>query len=272
LVVQLAAAQKIAITWTTWALAAAVPGLISLAVVPLIVYRMCPPGLAKTPEGPALARAALIDLGPMSRAERVMAATSAALLLAWIAGPALALEPTAAALIAIAVLLATGTLSWDALLREREAWNTFVWFGALLMMANFLGQLGLVTWFTGHVAARFEGVGWVAAFAGLSVTYFYTHYFFASNTAHAGAMYAPFLAMAIAVGAPPLVAALVLAFFTSLCACTTHYGTPPGPILFGSGYVRLSTWWVTGAAISVVHIAIWLGLGPAWWRLLGLWK
>jgi DASS family divalent anion:Na+ symporter len=254
-----------------WAVAAAVPGLVSLTLVPLIVYRLCPPGLARTPEAPALARAALRDLGTMTRAEWVMAATSVSLLIGWIAGPALALDPTGAALIAIAVLLATGTLSWDELLGEREAWNTFVWFGALLMMANALGQLGLVGWFTTHLAVRFDGLTWVPAFVGLAVTYFYTHYLFASNTAHAGAMYAPFLAMAIAMGTPPLLAALVLAFFTSLCACTTHYGTPPGPILFGSGNVPLSTWWKTGAVISIVHIVIWLGIGAAWWRLLGLW-
>jgi DASS family divalent anion:Na+ symporter len=271
LVVQLAANQGVRITWTMWALAAAVPGLVSLVVVPLIVYRICPPGVARTPEAPALARAALKALGPMSRAEWMMAITSAVLLVAWATGPWLGLDPTAAALIAIAALLVTGILSWDELLREREAWNTFVWFGALVMMANFLGQLGLVTWFSGQVGQRFEGIGWIPGFLGLSLTYFYTHYFFASNTAHASAMYAPFLALAIALGTPPLPAALILAFFTNLCACTTHYGTPPGPILFGSGYVRLSTWWTAGAVISVVHIAIWLGIGVVWWRALGLW-
>jgi DASS family divalent anion:Na+ symporter len=84
-------------------------------------------------------------------------------------------------------------------------------------------------------------------------------------------MFAPFLAVALALGAPPLLAALLLAFFSSLFASLTHYGTAPAPILFGSGHVALGTWWRVGLAVSVVNIAIWLGIGSAWWKLLGLW-
>jgi DASS family divalent anion:Na+ symporter len=84
-------------------------------------------------------------------------------------------------------------------------------------------------------------------------------------------MYAPFLAVAIGLGAPPLLAAMILAFFSSLFASLTHYGTAPAPILFGSGNVSLGAWWKTGLVVSVVNIAIWLGIGAAWWKALGLW-
>ena len=84
-------------------------------------------------------------------------------------------------------------------------------------------------------------------------------------------MYAPFLAVALALGAPPLLAALVLAFFSNLMASLTHYGTAPAPILFGSGHVTLAAWWRVGALVSVVNIAIWLGVGAVWWKILGLW-
>ena len=271
LVVQFAANQGITISWATWALAAVVPGLISLAVVPLVVFRVCRPARTLTADARTLAKTALSDLGPMKSSELIMAITSLCLLIAWIVGPSIALDTTAAALIAIAVLLVAGVLAWDDLLREKEAWNTFIWFSVIVMMAGFLGQLGLVGWFSRQTASAFQGIGWVTGFLGLSLVYFYTHYFFASNTAHAGAMYAPFLGVALALGAPPLLAALVLAFFSNLCACTTHYGTPPGPVLFGSGYVPLSTWWKAGAIISVLHIIIWLTIGALWWRLLGLW-
>ena len=75
----------------------------------------------------------------------------------------------------------------------------------------------------------FGGYGWVSAFLGLSLVYFYSHYFFASNTAHVSAMYAPFLGVALVVGTPPLLAALVLGFFSNLFSSMTHYGTGPGP-------------------------------------------
>jgi len=84
-------------------------------------------------------------------------------------------------------------------------------------------------------------------------------------------MYAPFLAVALALGTPPLLAALALGFSSNLFASLTHYGTAPAPILFGSGNVSLGAWWKVGAIVSVVNIAIWVGIGAAWWRLLGLW-
>jgi DASS family divalent anion:Na+ symporter len=271
LLVQLALDQGIAITWGMWALAAVVPGAVSLLVVPLVIYLLRPPDAAHTPDAPATARAMLAKLGPITRNERVMAVISILLLAAWILGAVLGLDVTAAALLAVAALLLTGALRWDDACCEQEAWTTFIWFATLLMMASYLGEFGLITWFTARVGPLFSGIGWVTGLVGLSLVYFYSHYFFASITAHVSAMFAPFLAVALALGAPPLLAALLLAFFSSLFASLTHYGTAPAPILFGSGHVALGTWWRVGLAVSVVNIAIWLGIGSAWWKLLGLW-
>ena len=210
-------------------------------------------------------------MGPMGRQERVMATVAIVLLIAWIVGSSIGLDPTAAALLAVATLVVTGVLRWDDLMRESEAWNTFVWFATLVMMATYLGQFGLTSWFTERVQSVFDGIGWIAGFLGIVLVYFYTHYFFASITAHVSAMYAPFLAVAIAVGVPPVFAALVLGFSSNLCASLTHYGTAPAPILFSGGHVSLGEWWRVGLIVSVVNLAIWVGIGSIWWRVLGLW-
>ena len=219
-----------------------------------------------------MARAALAALGPMSRGERIMSVVSACMLVAWIFGSRFGVDATSAALIAFAVLLLTGVLDWEDVLREREAWNTFVWFAVLVMMAGFLGQLGVITAFSAQVTSALgNSTNWIPGFLGLSLAYFYAHYFFASNTAHVGAMFAPFLVVALALGTPPMLATLVLAFFSNLFACLTHYGTAPGPVLFSSGHVPITTWWKAGAILSVVHIAIWLVVGGWWWKVLGHW-
>jgi DASS family divalent anion:Na+ symporter len=101
--------------------------------------------------------------------------------------------------------------------------------------------------------------------------YFYSHYFFASNTAHVASMYGAFLGVAVVLGAPPVLAALVLAYFSNLFASMTHYGCGPAPVLFGTGYVPVGTWWRMGLLISVINIVIWVGIGGAWWKVLGLW-
>jgi divalent anion:Na+ symporter, DASS family len=270
LIVQLAADQGISLTWSRWALAAALPGAVSLIVVPILIYWVYPRDSGAR-DAPHVAAAELAQLGPVRPAEWLIAGLAVILLGAWIAGPSIGIDTTAAALVAIAVLLVTGVLRWDDIAGNGEAWNTFVWFASLFTMATYLGQFGLIAWFTDQARSTFAAAGWTTGFAGLVIVYFYSHYFFASNTAHVGAMYAPFLAVAVALGTPPVLAALALGFSSSLFASLTHYGTGPAPIFFGSGHVPLASWWRVGAIVSIVNIAIWIGVGAAWWRMLGLW-
>jgi DASS family divalent anion:Na+ symporter len=197
--------------------------------------------------------------------------TFALLLVLWVLSGPLGIHTTATALLGLVVLLVTGVLSWEDVLRERGAWDTLVWFSALVMMASFLTELGLIPWFSETVGVWFGEVGWVTGFLALSLIYFYSHYFFASNTAHVSAMYAPFLGVALALGTPPMLAALVLAFFSNLFSSMTHYGTGPAPVLFGAGYVEVREWWRLGLVVSLVNLAVWVGVGGLWWRVLGLW-
>lgn len=56
------------------------------------------------------------------------------------------------------------------------------------------------------------------------LVYFYSHYFFASLVAHIGSMYSAFLVLMVALGAPPVISALTLGFFSNLMGGLTHYG------------------------------------------------
>jgi DASS family divalent anion:Na+ symporter len=115
------------------------------------------------------------------------------------------------------------------------------------------------------------GFEWLAGFFFIALIYFYSHYLFASNVGHITAMYAPFLIVAIALGTPPELAALVLGFFSSLFGGLTHYGSGPAPILFGTGYVTIGQWWKMGAIVGFINIVIWMVIGGFWWKILGLW-
>jgi len=271
LAAELASAQGIEITWVGWALAALVPGLVSLAVVPWVLYRLFPPEVRETPEARSLAKEHLRELGPMQSHEWIMLGCFGLLIGLWVLAGPLGVHTTTTALLGLVVLLITGVLSWGDVLRETGAWDTLVWFSALVMMASFLTELGLIPWFSEAVGGLFGGYGWVGAFLGLGLVYFYSHYFFASNTAHVSAMYAPFLGVALVVGTPPLLAALVLGFFSNLFSSMTHYGTGPAPVLFGAGYVEVSDWWRLGFVVSLVNLVIWIGVGGLWWKALGLW-
>jgi DASS family divalent anion:Na+ symporter len=269
---KLAGDLKVNITWVGWALAAVVPGVVALLLIPFIIYRLHRPEITETPEAVEMAKGHLRDLGPVKRQEWMMLGVFVLLLVLWIFVKQLGdLNATTSALTGLAVLLISGVLTWEDIKAETGAWDTLVWFAALVMMASFLNKLGMVPWFSKSMGGMVAGKGWIAAFLVLALVYFYSHYFFASNTAHVASMYAAFLGVSIVAGAPPVLAALVLAFFSNLFAGMTHYGTGPAPVLFGTGYVELGTWWRTGLIVSVVNIVIWVGLGGLWWKVLGLW-
>jgi DASS family divalent anion:Na+ symporter len=271
LAAEFAGQQGIAISWGSWLAAAIVPGLISLIVIPMVIHALHPPTIRHTPQARVAAREQLSALGPLRREEGVLLVTFAALVGAWAFSGALGIDNTVAAFGAIAVLLLTRVLLWDQVAREHEAWNTFVWFAALIMMASELARLGVPKWFAGVVGGVVGDVHWAVGFIGISLAYFYSHYLFASNTAHISAMYAAFLAIALTLGTPPLFAALTLAFFSNLFAGLTHYSAATAPIFFAGGYVSASTWWKIGFLVSLVNIPIWLLLGGLWWKVLGLW-
>jgi divalent anion:Na+ symporter, DASS family len=231
LAVEFAAAQGVQITWGQWAIAASVPGLISLITVPYILYRLNPPEIKNTPEAAEMAKGKLKEMGGVKTPEWIMLAAFVMLIALWIFGDNWAINATTTAFVGLGLLLLTGVLSWGDILNERGAWDTLVWFAALVMMASFLNSLGLIPWFSDRMGSAVGGFAWVPAFLILALVYFYSHYFFASCTAHVSAMYPAFLVVAIVVGTPPLLAALVLAFFSNLFAGTTHYGTGPAPCL-----------------------------------------
>ena len=269
---KLAGDLKVTLTWGGWALAALVPGMVALIVVPFLLYKLMRPEITETPEAVEMAKGKLTDLGPIKRQEWMMLGVFVMLLVLWIFAKQLGdINATTSALAGLAVLLLTGVLNWDDIKAETGAWDTLVWFAALVMMASFLNKLGMVPWFSKTMGGMVAGHGWLFAFLVLALVYFYSHYFFASNTAHVASMYAAFLGVSIVAGAPPVLAALVLAFFSNLFAGMTHYGTGPAPVLFGTGYVELGPWWRMGLLISVVNIVIWVGVGGLWWKVLGLW-
>lgn len=259
------------ISWTMWALAAAVPGVIGALVVPYVVYRLCPPSVQDTKAAQALAAERLRSMGPVARAERVMLAVFALVLTLWLSGEWHGISATAVAWIGLAVLLLTRVLAWQDVLDEKGAWDALIWFGGLMMLAAQLDKAGFPKAFAGAAAEVVQGWPWWWALAALVIVYLYSHYGFASLVAHVTAMFPAFFAVSIALGAPPLLAALAFGFFSSLNAAITHYGTGPAPIVFGAGYLTQPQWWRIGFVISLVHLAIWLPIGFLWWKVLGLW-
>jgi DASS family divalent anion:Na+ symporter len=263
--------SAIDLNYGVWFLSAIVPALVSLAVIPLMLYRFYPPEIKETPNAVTFAREELEKLGPLSRHEKILLVVFVAVVILWITSRFHGIDSTVIALVGISALLVAGVLSWRDIINETHAWEVFIWYGGLVMMATALGETNIPTLFAQAVASLTTGWSWPVALAVLALVFFYAHYAFASITAHATAMFLPFLAVCIGVGAPAGLTVLLLAYFANLSAGLTHYGTTSAPIYFGLGYVTQKRWWTVGLIASIINIVIWSVVGSVWWKALGWW-
>jgi len=268
MMVELAKGQGIDLDFFTWFKYAVVPGAISLVCLPFLVYKLTSPEIKSTPEAINIAKDSLEKMGKISSAEIKMLTIFILLLFLWSCGKHLKISATLAALIGFSLLILLDVLNWKDLLGVKGAFDTFIWFGALLSIASSLNKLGVSTWIGVSAAEIFANFDWLMALVFLVLMYFYSHYFFASMAAHISALYTPFVVAAISLGAPKIITALVFAYASNLIAGLTHYSSGPAPILYGAGYLSLAKWWQIGAVCSVVNLTIWGVVGSFWWSII----
>lgn len=271
LVQTLAKSSGVNISWGGWFLAALVPGIISLIVVPWLIYKMYPPEIKETPNAKQWAEKELDQMGKMTLPEKLMAVIFIIALVLWMTGSLTKIDASLAAFLTLGLLLVVGVLSWTDVLHETGAWNTLTWFSVLVMMAGSLTTLGFIPWLSSSIGSMLHGMSWFLVLAILIVFFFYSHYLFASSTAHVTAMYSALLAVAISAHVPPMLAALLLGFFGNLNASTTHYASGPAPALFGSGYVPQNKWWSLNLVLGVFYLVVWIGIGSLWIKVIGMW-
>jgi len=262
---------NVEVTWSGWLVAAIVPGLVSCAVVPWVVYRALKPEITRTPEAAAFAARELTDMGRFSRTQWITLGVFVGVGLSWMTSAWHSLDVTFVAFLGLGVLLVSGTMNWEQCVGERSAWNVFVWYGGLLRMGELLNATGITKVFAESVGTLFVGIPWLVVLLAILVIYFYTHYLFASITAHVLAMFPPFVVLLVGIGVPPQLAVFSLLCLANLPAGLTHYGTTTAPILFSLGYVSLGDWWRVGFLVSLANLTIWLSVGFGWWKLLGFW-
>ena len=110
------------VSWTQWAIAAAVPGVASLVLVPWVIFRLCPPALHETYAAQALATERLAAMGPLARREWIMLIVFGLVLALWLTGDWHGVPATSVALLGVSLLLLTRVLEWHDLVEEKGAW------------------------------------------------------------------------------------------------------------------------------------------------------
>lgn len=166
------------ISWGLWAMGAIVPALVSLAVIPYVLYKIYPPQIKDYPQGKEIARAELAKLGSLQKNEIVMIGVFIGALILWATGSITGPNATTVVMIAVGVMLVFGVLEWNDFIGEKGAWDTLIWMSSLITLAGGLSKLGFVTWFASLMSGTMGGLSWTLVMVILVLVYVFTHYFF----------------------------------------------------------------------------------------------
>lgn len=151
------------------------------------------------------------------------------------------INATTVAIGVIALMVIGKVVSWDDILANKPAWNTLVWFATLVALADGLNRVGFVKWFADTVGAQMTGFSPTVAML-LVAVFFFTHYLFASITAHVTAMLPVMLAVGMGIpGTGIRDFAPLLALTLGLMGILAPYATGPSPVYYGFGTTASAT-------------------------------
>jgi L-tartrate/succinate antiporter len=213
---------------------------------------------------PDWARGELAKMGGLTVKEIGLAALVMLALGLWIFGGDF-INATTVAIGVIALMVIGKVVSWDDILANKPAWNTLVWFATLVALADGLNRVGFVKWFADTVGAQMTGFSPTVAMLLLVAVFFFTHYLFASITAHVTAMLPVMLAVGMGIpGIDIRDFALLLALTLGLMGILTPYATGPSPVYYGSGYIPAKDYWRLGAIFGVIFFAVFVLVAALW--------
>lgn len=258
------------LSWGGWFWAALVPAGLCFALLPIVTRIILKPELNKTPEAKVMGAEELRRMGPMSRQERLVATGFVLALVGWGTSLLTGIDATAVGLGLIAFLFATRAVAWGDVLKDKAAWDTVVWFGAIISLAGALTSLGFIAWMSTLFAGLLSGFSAMTAFVLLGFAYIYLHYVFATASGHVAAMYVPFGAVAIGAGAPPMMVAICFAIFSNFMWGITEYAGGPGPIYYGQGYFERPRFYKVNFVIVTFNVLVVFASGMLWWKAIGL--
>ena len=256
--------QGFQLSFVSWFVAAVVPMLVLLALLPLLIYKIFPPEVKATPEAPAAAKKALAAMGPLSIHEKIVAATFVVMVVLWGLAGTLKLDLTAVAFLGLGVLLATGVLTLKDIGQQGDVLATFLWFAILYTLSGQLNALGFMGYLGQRLGGALGGLPWLAAYVILVLAYVVLHYLFVSQTAHVLALFGVFLGVGAQLGVPVPVLGFALLFATSNLSTITPQASSANVLVVGSGYLTQGELYRLGSITTAFNILVLLLVGTPW--------
>ncbi len=262
--VGLAEHYGVRINFGSWIVASSIPILAMIALLPLVLYKLFPPGVSKTQDAPKAARDALRSMGRLTRDEWIVAVAFAFMVTGWIMAGTLNLSLAAIAFAGLGVLLATHVLTLDDINLQGGTLVTFIWLAVLFALSGQLNELGFMGYVGGRLTALLGGITWPIAYVVLLVLYVLMHYMFVSQAAQVLALFDVFLSVGVKTGVPAPLMAFALLFASSYFSTITPQGGSQNVIFVGSGYLTQGELYRLGLLTTAFCVLVFLVIGTPW--------
>ena len=262
--VQIARDAGLAIDFGKWLLVSSVPALTALLLLPLVLEKLFPHGVAATPEAPAAARKELASMGGLTRDEWITAVAFVVMVTGWVLADSLKLSVTIIAFAGLGVLLLTNVLTADDIARQGDTLATFLWLAVLFALSGQLNELGFMSYAGQRLAAGIGDLAWPVVYVTLVLLYVGIHYMFVSQSSQVMALMAVFLDVGMRAGVPPALMAFALLFASSYFSVITPQGGSQNVIFVGAGYLTQRELYRLGGLVTLFFLAVFLVVGTAW--------
>lgn len=251
----------------SWLVAASVPTLLAMVLVPWLLYKIIKPEVTAMPDAPAEARKSLAELGGVTRDQKVVGFTFLGMVALWGLSGTLGIDPTAVAFLGLGIMLATGVLTLGDIAKEGDVLATFIWFASLFTLSDQLNKLGFMEFLGERLVMRLGGLPVAVAAVLLVVAYVALHYLFVSQTAHLLALFGVFLGVGVKLGVSPALLAYQLLFATNYFAAIAPQASSANLLFAGSGYLPQSDLYRLGGLHTAFCMLLYLVVGTPWLML-----
>ncbi|HEY7232944.1 MAG TPA: DASS family sodium-coupled anion symporter [Gemmatimonadaceae bacterium] len=265
---EIAAKSGVSINFGSWLVAASVPTILAMLLVPWLLYKIIKPEVTSMPDAPAEARKSLAELGPLTRDQKVVGVTFLGMVILWGLAGTLGIDPTAVAFLGLGVMLATSVLTLGDIAKEGDVLATFIWFASLFTMSDQLNKLGFMEFLGERLVMRLGGLPVVVSAVALLVAYVLLHYLFVSQTAHLLALFGVFLGVGVKLGVTPALLAYQLLFATNYFAAIAPQASSANLLFAGSGYLSQNDLYRLGAIHTGICLLLYLVVGTPWLMLI----
>jgi divalent anion:Na+ symporter, DASS family len=262
------------VSWNQWFVAAFVPMLPAVLLLPYIIYKLFPPAINEVPMGKEFFAEKLASLGAMTRAEKSTLVIMLLTLLMWATEWLHHIPSTTTAfLMGIALLLpGIGAVNWKQIEKDIP-WPTLLWLGFAMSLAGVVNKTKGFQWLVDQGLASapwMKSIGFTGFMLVIIIVVIFAHILFSGMNAMGMIVIPVVMSLAKARGFDPYVAGLAAALAVGTGGFFLPFNSAPNLLFYSSGRYEISDH-LKGALPLAILLVLCLMLGLfVWWPLIGL--